>query len=298
MSFFTTPLGVRDLVAAGLGAAVALACVVTYGGLVESKRPPRGHGPGAPPAATGARAASQEWSGESGGSEEEAWRAANANLAGNVRALQQRIERNEAEKTELQKELRDAKAKLAAGSSDGAPTKNEFDLSQDDWKALAKTGTIKARYPCRTDPEMHITATQMATLGLSPQDAAVVERAILNEQDRLASIIQPACAKVLGNKELAVRLGTQVCTEVVSESVKDQQRDIQLVADIRAGNVAMPPLYTLDPLASMLYAQTGSMKAIEAELAQTLGPDEAKRLAFAEELGACSGSMGGAPPGK
>jgi hypothetical protein len=295
VSLFSTPLGARDLIAGIVGAALAVVCVATYGDLAGTKRAKTRDARDL--AAEGAAGVQREARVRaSAGSEEDAWRTANANLTGNVQVLQRRLEQNEAEKSALQKELREAKAKLSASTSDAAPAKNEFDLSQDDWKELAKTGTVKARYPCRTDPNMHLTATQAAALGISPSDAAAVERAIVNEQDRLAGVIQPACAKVLGNRELAVRLGTQVCSEVVAESVTDTERDIQLVADIRAGNVPQPRLESLAPLASMLYAQTGSMAAIQAELAQTFGPEEAKRLAFAEELGSCSGSVGGAAP--
>jgi hypothetical protein len=231
-------------------------------------------------------------------SSEQAWRTANANLAETVRLTQERLQQNDAEKQELERQLRETKAKLAASEGDGAAPRNEFDLTQDDWKELAKTGTVKAKYPCWVAPEWHVSTSQAAALGLSPAETSAVEAATLNEQDRLAGVIQAGCAKVLGNAELARRLGTQVCEAVVTDSVKDNHPDLQLVADIRAGNVAMPPADKLDPFAAMLLAMSGSMQALQKDLASTLGPEEAHRVAFAGELGSCTGSWGGAPPPK
>jgi hypothetical protein len=118
----------------------------------------------------------------------------------------------------------------------------------------------------------------------------------MNEEDRLAGVIQAGCSKVLGNAELARRLGTPVCAAVVSNSIKDTVPDQRLVADIRAGNVPTPPADKLDPFAAMLLAESGSMQALQSDLAAALGPDDARRVAFSDELGSCSGTWGGPPP--
>jgi hypothetical protein len=111
--------------------------------------------------------------------DDQAWRTANANLAETVKVAQRRLEKNEAEKKQLERELKEARAKLATAESDGVPTRNEFDLTPGDWKELAKTGTVKARYPCRWDPEWHLGASQARTLGLSPDQVSVVESAYM-----------------------------------------------------------------------------------------------------------------------
>ena len=64
-----------------------------------------------------------------------------ADLARAVHLYQRRLEENEAEKARIERELREAKAKLAAADGDGAPSRNPYDLTQDDWKELAKTGS-------------------------------------------------------------------------------------------------------------------------------------------------------------
>ena len=278
----------RDLLAAGIGAA-SMAVVI----VVLRQCGGGGTAPKSLPVASTIQASA---SAAPSAPEDEAWRTANANLAQTVKLTQQRLEQNEVEKKALENELKAAKAKLATAEGDGAAPRNEFDLTQDDWKQLAKTGTVKARYPCTFDPDWHVGRDEVTALGLSPSEVAAVETAYTNEEDRIASAIQPGCAKVLANAELARKLGARVCTAVISESMKGTVPDQQLVADIMAGNIPTPPADKLDPFATMLLAQAGSMRALQADLAGTLGPDEAHRLVFSDELGSCSGTWGGEPP--
>jgi hypothetical protein len=92
-----------------------------------------------------------------------------------------------------------------------------------------------------------------------------------------------------------VRLGTHVCLDVVREAEKDSDADIRLVANIRAGNVPVPPDDQLDGFAKVLLAETGAMQAMTDDLAQTFGRDEANRIAFSDELGSCRVRLGGTP---
>ena len=228
--------------------------------------------------------------------DDEAWRAANASLAETVKLTQRRLEQNEAEKVSLKTQLRQAQVKLAAAAGGAAP-RNEFDLTQDDWKELAKVGTVKARYPCSHGPDWHLGADQAASLGLSPEDAATVEKVFSDEQAHIAAAIQPGCAKILGNADLAEKLGASVCEVVISQaSRKSSTADAQLVSNIKAGNVAMPAADSLDPMATMMLVQAGAMERLQSGLGNAFGPEEGHRLAFADELGSCSSSWGGGPP--
>jgi hypothetical protein len=278
----------RDFFAAGIGAAsmaVVLVALQQCGG--------GGTAPKSLPVASTIQASATA---AASAPNDEAWQTANANLAQTVKLTQQRLDRNETEKKALEKELKEARAKLAIAEGDGAPPHNEFDLTQDDWKLLAKTGTVKAKYPCTFDPDWHVGRDSVAALGLSPNEVAAIETAYTNEEDRIASAIQPGCAKVLANAELARRLGARVCTAVISESMQNTVPDQQLVADIMAGNIPTPPADRLDPFATMLLAQAGSMRVLQADLVGTLGPDEGRRIVFSDELGSCSGTWGGERP--
>jgi len=283
----------RELVAAGAGAAFGAAALVLVQQWISGQGVASRAQPASAASATGAPSAvaSNETS-------DRAWQTANANLAEQVKEAQRRLQQNDAEKKVLEHALKEAEAKLAAAEGDGATARNPFDLTQDDWKELARLHEVKARYPCDFEPEWHISPTQRDALGLSPQEAAEVERVFLDEEDRLASVMQPGCAKVLGSAELARRLGNRVCDSVLTNSLKDPNADIQLVADIRAGNVPMPPPEKIDPYAAMLLAQTESESKLQAALTPTFGPEEAHRLAFSDELGSCSGTSGGGPPPK
>jgi len=227
--------------------------------------------------------------------DDEVWRAANANLAETVKLTQQRLEKNEAEKVSLKTALREAQVKLAAATGGGAPPRNEYDLTPDDWKELAKEGKVKARYVCSHGSDWHISTEQSSSLGLSPDDAAKLEKAFADEQARIVAAVTPGCAKILGSADLAEKLGPSVCEAVVSASGRSTG-DAQLVSNIKAGNVPMPSADSLGPMASMMLAKAGAMERLQSDLGSSFGPEEAHRLAFADELGSCSSSWGGGPP--
>jgi hypothetical protein len=212
-----------------------------------------------------------------------------------VKLVQERLEQKESERALIERELTRAKAKLAAAERGGASPRNEFDLTADDWKELAKTGTVKARYPC-FGGETKVKPETAVAMGLGPDDAPAVEGAVKREDERMWQSVASSCAAVVGDAELAQKLGLQVCIQIVSQGTKNRQADLQLVADVRAGNRAMPPAGQLDPYATLLMAETGAMQAMVDDLAPTFGPEEARRIAFSPELGSCSGSTGGAPP--
>jgi hypothetical protein len=283
----------REFLAAGAGAAFGAAALVLVQQWLSGQGAPSRVQPASATSTTGAPPTAA-----SGETSDRAWQTANTNLAEQVKETQRRLEQNEAEKKVLEHALKEAQAKLAAAEGDGAPPRNPFDLTQEDWKELARLHEVKARYPCAFDAEFHISDSQRDALGLSSQEAAEVERVFLDEEDRLASVMQPGCAKVLGSAELARRLGNRVCESVLVNSQKDPNPDIQLVADIRAGNVPKPPPEKLDPYAAMLLAQTESESTLQAALTPTFGPEEARRIAFSDELGSCSGTSGGPPPGQ
>jgi hypothetical protein len=147
----------RDLFAAGIGAA-SMAVVLV--GLQQC-----GGGGTAPKSLPVASTIQANASAAASAPDDEPWRAANASLAQTVKLTQQRLEQNEVEKKALEKELKAARAKLATAEGDGAAPRNEFDLTQDDWKQLAKTGTVKAKYPCTFDPDWHVGRDQVAAFG-------------------------------------------------------------------------------------------------------------------------------------
>ena len=109
-------------------------------------------------------------------STEQAWRAANEDLAQSVSRVRRRLEENEAQKKALEHELAEARGRLAQAEG-GAPAHNPYDLTAADWKELAKTGSVRARFPCNFDPRWSVGDATAGSLGLSPSDKAAVEKA-------------------------------------------------------------------------------------------------------------------------
>ena len=69
------------------------------------------------------------------------------------------------------------------------------------------------------------------------------------------------------------------------------------VAEIRAGQRPAPVAgKEQNPVFDLFYALTGEMGAFESELAQTFGPEEAKRLAYSKEICAGHSTFGGPGP--
>jgi hypothetical protein len=216
--------------------------------------------------------------------------AANASLADSVRLYKTRLEAIEAEKRTLEIDLADVQKKLAAEQDSAAAgsQRSEFDLSQDDWKELAKKGGVKMRIPCKGPSGFDYSAGSLAKLGLPPQDGPLIAKAMEASYKRTWSIIRPLCAEAIGGADLADRLGRETCRTLITDvaSHKDSvaaEEAVRLVAEIRAGERPMPgPNDPMNPVERMNLALTGETKLIEAELAQSLGPDEAHRIVFDE----------------
>jgi hypothetical protein len=216
--------------------------------------------------------------------------AANASLADSVRLYKTRLEQLDAEKKKLQLDLADVQKKLAA-EQDGsaAMSKSEFDLSQDDWKQLAKEGGVKMRVPCKGPSGFEYGAGSLKKLGLPPQDGPIIAKAMEASYKRTWDLIRPLCADAIGGADLADRIGRNTCRTLIVDvaSQKDgpaSEEAVRRVAEIRAGERPMPgPNDPMSPVERMMLALTGETKLIEAELAQSLGPEEAHRITFAEE---------------
>jgi ferric-dicitrate binding protein FerR (iron transport regulator) len=247
--------------------------------------------------ASGEKAFAEAAAGKSATADDDALLAANQNLADQVKAYKEQLEANDQAKKALEARLKSAEDKLATQENDGAPPKSPYDVSPDEWKDMAENGELRARYPCApsSDKPWTASAETLQSLGISPDDGAAVAAAYQRSVQRSNDLTMSGCAQVLGSADLAARLGTGVCGAVISNSVKgDAQRaDMKNVALIRAGELPMPSPKdpSVDPYERMLLDQTGALKSFEGDLAQTLGPDEAHRIAYSDELGACSSSM-------
>lgn len=218
--------------------------------------------------------------------------AANANLADAVRDYRRRLEAIDADKKKLQQKLAEAEAKLGdAGVEPKAfeVSANKFDLSQDDWKELAKQGKLPTHLPCPgSNDDFSYAPDTLNALGLAPQDGPIVQAAMKRSGDRTWAVIKPLCAKVLPGADPA-ELGPQSCMSILQAfaphngptSLAEQVRQ---AAEIEAGMRPMPgPNDDLPPMERALVAMASDTKKLEADLAQQLGPDAAKAVVYGSE---------------
>ena len=168
----------------------------------------------------------------------EPWRVANANLADQVRSYQRRLEDSQAETERIHHDLEVMKARLAELQPDAAEAADPFNPSQDQWKQYAKQGLVRAKNFCYPPPDWQPSAPQLAEMGLAPDDGPALTRALADGSQRMWQAIGPACAKIVGSMAVAQRLGNETCGRIIQSdaSAATFQADIQLVADIRAGN--------------------------------------------------------------
>lgn len=232
--------------------------------------------------------------------------AANANLADSVRDYKNRLLALEAEKDALKKRLSEAEDKLAT-TQDGAikPKKSDFDLSPAEWADLAKDGTVKYEVPCigkqRTSVQSP-SSFDLDKLGLAPTDVPALQGAYAKSRDRVWATVIPLCAQAIGSQEVAEKLGPNSCIHVIvdvarSNDPKATNDAMYLVGEIRSGQRPMPgPNDDVSPVVKLFLALTGESKAFEGDLAQSFGPEEAHRLAYARD-GMCIGQSTFGGPG-
>lgn len=217
--------------------------------------------------------------------------AANRNLVRQIGEYRHRLESLESEKNDLNTKLQKSQQALSA-SKDGAPAvlKPDFDVTADDWKEFAKDGTIKYQNPCidlkggwSPSPE------KLNQLGLSPDDAAPIKNAYKTSSERLWATIKPLCVAAVGSEQIATRIGPDTCVFIVSDMEKDRDpegvmKTRKLVGQIRAGEAQMPPANEQTPVMKLFLALTGESKQFENDLAQSFGPEEARRLTYADGM--------------
>ena len=299
------------MVAAGSAALAAAAVVSVYEGKVQLSHAGERVTLAAGEAGTlGPNGAKKVENGALGSAEESVGRAApsalaaaNENLAEDIAVLNRKLKSLEKERSKLEGQLSNAERELARQTDGGAARgRNEFDLDQKDWAELAKDGTIKYRHPCfkpdgwKPDPE------RLEELGLSPDDVEPISAAYKHSYERVWKTIRPLCAKAVGNADVVDALGPDTCTHVVMDALRKQESSgvseaMRQVTEVRAG-LRPAPASGKDqhPVFELFWALTGELGAFEGELAQSFGPEEAKRLAYSKAICAGHSTFGGPGP--
>jgi hypothetical protein len=303
----------RDMKSGVIGAAItALSFVAVYEGKVAvshaGERVDLGAGESAQAGASGVTKSATLGEGEKSfdakvAAGEEPLAQANESLVSQVGEYRRRLEAITAQKVELEQALKNTEQKLASKASDasGAPSRTEFDLGADEWKELAKDGTIKFMMPCNRPDKWLAKPDQLEKLALAPSDGPALQDAYAKSNQRMWGTIQPLCTQAVGSAEVAEKIGLDTCIHIVLDMAQKKEKDaadaMRQVGEIRAGLRPMPaPNEPTSSVLKMFLALTGEMRSFEGDLAQSLGPEEAHRISFAEGMCMRRSTFGGPGP--
>jgi hypothetical protein len=201
----------------------------------------------------------------------------------------------ESEKHDLEQQVRTLEGGLVE-ASEATPRKgpkgrmdpHDFDLDQADWKALAAEGRVNYLVPCLSPKGQAWSPDERAlsNLSLSPEDGQLLAEAYRRSNDRLWATVRPLCVKAVGSEAVVDLLEGITCMQIVTSMARAADRQaaddaFRRVAEVRAGLQPMPdPAEPQHPVFAGLWAMTGEMDRFEADLTESFGPDEAKRLAW------------------
>lgn len=163
----------------------------------------------------------------------------------------------------------------------GEPTK-------EDWERMAESATLRVRMPCVRDTPWKPSEATLDRLGLSPDDGETIRAAYAESNKRMLAEVRPLCGKVLGSPDVLDKVGADTCIDAILNAGRRQSPEaaksaIVTTAEVNAGKRA-PEKDPSDPMTRLLAAMTHETQAFEADLAKKLGPEEAKRLAWAPEM--------------
>lgn len=159
--------------------------------------------------------------------------------------------------------------------------------TSEDWERMASLGQMRLRTPCLRDTPWQPSERAIESLGLAPEDVAPIREAYEASNKRMSEQLRPLCASVLGSSEAAEKIGVKMCADVISNSARTDPsaRDsIAKVALTNAGKRNDGAASDGSPLEKMLTTMSAEMNLFEADLARSLGPDEAKRLAWSQGM--------------
>jgi hypothetical protein len=121
-------------------------------------------------------------------------------------------------------------------------------------------------------------------LGLSPDDGESLTAAHRRSNGRIWATLRPLCMNVVGNADVVDLLGAMSCLRLIEQ--KSSKSDIMAptnarrqVAEVHAG-IRPPPEdgQPQDPVFEAYMALTSEAGLFESDLAESFGPEEAKRI--------------------
>jgi hypothetical protein len=217
------------------------------------------------------------------GDDEDALAAANANLVTSLQECNRRLGELGQKRVGPTPETV-ASARPAPSGSRGQRGERR-ERSTADWERYAKEGVVPYNVPCLRDTPFTPSQRQLDRFGLAPHDATVVHDAYAKSNERMLAQLKPLCAQVLGNDKLPDKVGAQACISAIidgarKENPEKMQQALTRVGEVNAGKRPRPaPDAPLEPVEALMLAMTTEAKTFEADLAASLGPEDAQRVA-------------------
>lgn len=180
------------------------------------------------------------------------------------------------------------------GGRRGPPTR-------EDWERYAEQGVVPYQIPCLRDTPYVPTERDLERLNLSPDDAETLKQAYAKSNERVLAQLRPLCGTALGSPEVAERIGPEACMKAVLDGARrsdpeKMRQSLVNVAEVNAGK--RPAGDKVDPTEALLLTLTAEREKFQADLAASLGPEDAQRIASARGLCSDRGfaSADGRPP--
>jgi hypothetical protein len=204
---------------------------------------------------------------------------ANANLTQSLGECSHQLALVTEENVRLEQQL-DAEHNAASDAGKSALTRRiaRRDLSLDDWKQLARTGTVKYVLPCAS---FNPSPETINGLGLEPHDIPVVREAFVAARAVAWGQVRPLCASAVGSLNAADGLGLEARPQLILSSARTANPNaadvaMRAVAATRAGLSEPPALAQGDPVVATFFALTAVAKDAENHIGAQLGPDAAR----------------------
>jgi hypothetical protein len=170
----------------------------------------------------------------------------------------------------------------------GRRRRESRELTTADWEKMAEAGVVPVRIPCIREQAWTPNERAVNRLGLSPSDVDMLKQAYEASNKRMNEQIKPLCSQVLGSAQAADQAGTSACIDIIGNGARKSGADgkaaLTRVAEVQAGKRSAPSGGDVLPVEQLGLILTKESKTFEDDLAQKLGPDDAKRLALAPEL--------------
>jgi hypothetical protein len=178
---------------------------------------------------------------------------------------------------------RDAGVRVARRNGNLEPSKA-------DWERMAEVGQLRVRIPCIREAPWQPPQRAVDRLGLAPRDAEVLKEAYAASNRRMTDQIKPICAKVLGTAEAAEKVGPVACMDTIASVARrsnpeGMKQSLGRAAEVQSGKRS-PPRQGDDvaPIEQLALVLAGEQPSFERDLAEKLGPEDAKRIAWSPDL--------------